>query len=100
MNKKYCFDYGYNNGYDIAESNRSDYNLMDVDEREKFISEMVETESENFRQYSPFEFFAHDVNECGEFKADSLWQAYEEGVYKGILALVREEVNLIKNNHE
>ena len=99
MNKKDCYTHGYNNGYNIAETNRSDYNLIDEDEREKFISDMSETESDSFRQYTPFEFFAHDVNECGD-RADSLWQAYEEGVYKGILALVKEEVNLIKNNHE
>ena len=99
MNKKECYQKGYNTGYDIAESNRADYNLMDETEREKFISDMVETESDSFRQYTPFEFFAHDINECGE-RADGLWESYDSGVYKGILALVKEEVNLIKNNHE
>jgi chemotaxis methyl-accepting protein methylase len=98
MNKKECYEYGYNNGYSIAEDNRADYNLSDNDEREKFISDMCETESEHFRQFTPFEFFAHDVNECNN--QDELWQAYENGVYKGICALVREEYNLIMNNHE
>lgn len=99
MNKKDCYQYGYDNGYSIAVDNRSDYNLADVDERENFIDNMVETESEHFRQFSPFEFFAHDVNMTGN-RSDELWKSYEDGVYKGICVLVREEYNLIKNNHE
>ena len=100
MNKKECYQYGYNNGHDIATENRADYNLADPDDREKFIDDMIEHESNIYRQYTPFEFFAHDINMAGEFRSDGLWQAYENGVYRGIIALVKEEVNLIKNNHE
>ena len=98
MNQREAYNYGKNNGYNIAECNRSDYNLADEDQREKFIDDMLETESENFRQYTPFEFFAHDVN-CSKY-SDELWDKYDNGVYEGIKKLVKEEVNLLKNNHE
>ena len=98
MNKKDCYKQGYNTGYDIAESNRPDYNLADNDECDKFISDMLEHESDIYRQYSPFELFAHDIN-ASEYP-DELWDEYENGVYDGIKQLVKEEVNLINNNHE
>lgn len=89
MNKKECYELGKNVGYDIAQCNRADYNLMDENEREKFISDMSAHESEVYRQYSPFEFFAHDIN-ASEYP-DELWDAYDTGVYNGILAAVKEE---------
>ena len=38
---------------------------------------------QNARQFSPFEFFAHDVNETGD-RAEGLWESYDEGVGIGI----------------
>lgn len=38
---------------------------------------------QNARQYSPFEFFANDINESGD-RADGLWEAYNKGVSIGI----------------
>ena len=58
---------------------------------------MLEHESDIYRQYSPFELFAHDINAI-EYP-DELWDEYERGVYEGIKHLVKEEVNLINNNH-
>ena len=49
----------------------------------------------NARQYSPFEFFAHDINETGD-RAEGLWSAYDEGVGVGIkrgLEQRREQLN-------
>lgn len=44
-------------------------------------------ESSN-RDYSPFEFTAHDINESRY--PDELWAAYDEGVTLGIEKRVRE----------
>jgi hypothetical protein len=98
MNKKECYELGKNVGYDIAQCNRADYNLMDENEREKFISDISEHESDIYRQYSPFEYSAHDMN-CSRYP-NELWNEYDNGVYDGIVQLVKEEINLIKNNHE
>ena len=99
MNKKDCYNRGYDTGYNIASGNRSDYNLRDEQERDKFLSDMIDHESDIYRQYTPFEFFAHDINSCGD-RADSLWESYETGVYNGIMQVIKKEVNLITNNHE
>jgi chemotaxis methyl-accepting protein methylase len=88
MNKKELYNKGYNTGYDIAESNRADYNLMDENEREKFISDMSEHESDIYRQYTPFEFLAHEINSSKY--PDELWEAYDTGVYDGIMQLVKD----------
>ncbi len=37
----------------------------------------------NARDFSPFEFFAHEINESGD-RSDGLWAAYDEGVGIGI----------------
>jgi hypothetical protein len=99
MNQKECYTQGYETGYDIAEDNAGDYNLLDEAERELFVSAMLEHESDVYRQYSPFESFARDINACGD-RAEELWDAYEDGVYKGICALVKEQVSLLRNTHE
>jgi hypothetical protein len=90
MNKKDTYQSGYEIGYDIANTNITDLNTENWNDTilDTFVSEMCETESEHYRQFSPFEFFAHDINECDN--ADGLWDAYDNGVYKGILKRVRE----------
>ena len=62
MNLKYAYETGFVTGYNIAVQNRGDYNLADEDERERFISEMCEHESDVYRQFSPFEFTAKEFN--------------------------------------
>ena len=90
MNKKDTYNQGYDTGYSIAETNITELNgdSWNDDQVEEFISDMNETESENYRQYTPFEFFAHDINEC--YNSEGLWNSYDEGVYKGILKCVKE----------
>jgi HK97 family phage portal protein len=55
---------------------------------ELFFSEVIETETENFRQYSPFEFFAKLLNDSRN--PDVYWQAYEDGVSIGAKKAIRE----------
>ena len=49
--------------------------------QDSLLSSANETE-ENGRQYSPFEFVAHDINECEN--AEGLWEAFGEGIAIGI----------------
>jgi hypothetical protein len=90
MNKKDTYNQGYDTGYNIADTNITELNAdsWNEDVIEKFVSDMLETESDSYRQYSPFEFFAHDINEC--WNSEGLWDSYDNGVYKGILARVKE----------
>ena len=90
MNKKDCYNQGYNTGHDIAKSNIHDYDLSSEEGHDKFISEMCEHESDVYRQYSPFEFFAHDINSYGE-RSEGLWESYDNGVYNGILAAIKDK---------
>ena len=90
MNKKDTYNQGHDTGYSIADSNIYDldpdnYTQEDLD---NFISNCSETESNHYRQFSPFEFFAKEINDC--WNADSLWDSYDNGVYKGIQKRVKE----------
>lgn len=90
MNKKDVFEEGYNAGYGIASVNISN-DLCDnftQEDLDKFISDCVDYESDGYRQFSPFEFFAHDLNSSSD--PDYFWKAYEDGVYKGVCARVKE----------
>jgi hypothetical protein len=88
MNKKDLFAQGKESGYNVArynnEMNPENWNNSDI---EKFESDCYEAES-NSRQYSPFEFLAHDINEC--HNSDSLWDAYDNGITAGIQKYVKE----------
>lgn len=53
-----------------------------------------ESES-NARQYSPWEFLAHDINSSGD-RSEGLWEAYDKGVEVGIRKGVRERLRLLK----
>ena len=77
MNKKDARAEGEDRGYSAGIYGTEGFKTED-----EFFSMAYESE-DNARQVSPFEFFAHDVNEC-EDRADGLWEAYDEGVTAGI----------------
>ena len=85
ITKKQALEKGKENGYDIAMSNQNEF--FEIGE-EEFFSEVIETETENFRQYSPFEFFAKLLNDSKN--PDVYWQAYENGVSIGAKKAIRE----------
>ena len=91
MNKKYTYTEGFETGYEIANEsilddlNPESYSESDI---EKFISDCSSHESDIYRQYSPFEFFAKEINDC--YNSESLWESYDNGVHKGILKCVRQ----------
>lgn len=75
---------GYDTGYEIARMNAHLIHKLGV---QKFVSMCHENEDHQ-RQYSPFDFTAHDFNESRN--PDGVWDAYEKGVSAGINAAVRE----------
>jgi hypothetical protein len=91
MNKQSVISAGKQAGYDIASSNLYDilnpksYTQEDLDE---FADDMIAHESDIYRQYSPFEFFAHDINNSKY--PDELWDAYNNAVWQGIWKRIKE----------
>lgn len=83
---KEAYDYGFNNGYNIADTNFHDY----TDHNDDFISDMLEIESDHFRQFSPFEFYANAFNQHEQVYNSNIWDKYDHGVYNGILARIKE----------
>lgn len=54
--------------------------------------QMLASEAEsNSRQYSPFEFTAHELNERED--SEDAWAAFDEGISDGILANVAERIH-------
>ena len=79
------YDYGVNVGTNIAIENIHEL-VMKFFWQKKTVDDLVEElcmiESEHFRQFSPFEFFAKSLNDSND--SDSLWEKYENGVYDGV----------------
>jgi hypothetical protein len=92
--KREAYEVGYEIGSSIAEANFREFahSHRQITDRGKFLDAFVgavcETESDHYRQFSPFEFTAKEFNES---KApDGVWEAYERGVYKGALEAAKE----------
>jgi hypothetical protein len=90
VNQRDAYREGYDTGNGIARM--SIHNLKKWG-RENFVHECLESE-EHARQYSPFEFTAHEFNESRN--PDGLWDAYEKGVYRGIIDVVKKAVAMTK----
>lgn len=85
MNKREAFDIGRANGITIA---RVQVREAPVGTScDKLLEEVLETESEHFRQYSPFEFTASAINRSRN--PEALWEAYEQGVGAGARRVLR-----------
>jgi hypothetical protein len=84
MTSKY-YTIGFDTGYDIANTNISEYDSSNPD---KFISDMAEHESDVYRQYSPFEFLAQEMNRGKN--SDKKWEEYDNGVMAGIQQATKE----------
>jgi len=103
---------GYDQGYEIAtgtdfsvsewldkyaeDYNEDEQHRMQEDLSEAFGNWCSEAD-ENYRSYSPWEFFAHDMNE--EEDSDSLWEEFEAGVGEGIMDGINEVLGIGKGRH-
>ena len=85
---KYAYNYGLNNGYCIADTNITYLYCTECNNEDDFISEMLDVETNHFRQYTPFEFYAAEFNQSND--PDFTWQAYDRGVYRGIVNKLKE----------
>jgi hypothetical protein len=66
------------------------YKVVDADNlRDVWEMYCGEAESMN-REYSPFEFTAHDLNEKQEKVDYDVWQEFERGIARGILLYSRK----------
>ena len=94
MKRSKYYQIGRDTGREIAECNIADYDLSDNEQAEKFMSDMLETESEHYRQFSPFEFLAREINHWERVwnRDGELWGLYETGVLEGIQSVVDENV--------
>ncbi len=89
---KIIFEEGRKNGSQIAEN--IFYENEFCSEYEFLINLTLETEQENFRQFSPFEIIASWFNEIQDEKKYDPWEIYEKGVFQGaseILSSLIEE---------
>jgi hypothetical protein len=82
-------EYGKQVGTDIAQENIDEMitnMFFEGQSEDDLAGELATIESEHFRQFSPFEFFAKDINDS--LDPDGLWESYDNGVYKGVSAVV------------
>jgi hypothetical protein len=111
MNQKQAERIGYERGYEAADilcgERPSKLDLVEVlgqfrakeigsdlrkltkDEYGELLSHMAWVSEGNSRQFSPFEFTAHDLNVDPD-RSEGLWDAFDSGVAQGIKAGVRK----------
>ncbi len=82
MTQREARDMGKDIGYEIASDNNRGQSDDDL------FKEALETESEHYRQFSPFEFTAREFNDSRD--PDAMWEAYESGVAAGARAYLKE----------
>jgi hypothetical protein len=62
--------------------------LVSEDNQWDVVQSLAYAGESNDRQFSPFEFTAHEFNESDD--SDSLWEAFDAGISDGISANIRE----------
>lgn len=89
MNIDEIYNTGFAHGQSLVNCNIYDTNLKnlssdDIEEFKERVRILCWEVDENVRQYSPFEFFCHDMNSAEN--SEEAWEAYEEGIGDGINA--------------
>ena len=84
MNLKDTYQYGLSVGLGMGNMNYVDYDDFDT-----YFSECLETESNHFRQFGPFEFYAKEFND--KPNSGRYWEEYEKGVAVGIRKAWRDK---------
>lgn len=93
--------YGFNHGQDLVAYNCKDVKItedMEYDEYLDAVRQLAWEAEENYRQYTPFEFFAKELND--EEDPDVAWDLYEtaigDGIEKELLTLTEKHFNTAK----
>lgn len=86
INLDEVFEIGFQHGQDLV---RYNYNDVEIDELMESLEDFEEKvryfcweADEGYRQYSPFEFFCHDMNEAEN--SEEAWERYDCGINEGI----------------
>ena len=89
MNKREAKGLGIDTGYEIAATHVEEARAGRLPrDCEQLAAEAAETESDHYRQFSPFEFTAAEFNRARD--PDAMWEAYDSGVWRGIWKRLRE----------
>lgn len=105
MTKKDIYDAGYSRGYAVGDNidlvpigdytnydgNRDKVRVTSDNWEEIHLSFAYEAES-NGRDFSPFEFTAHELNELEDSgtKPYDVWEVFDDGINKGIAAALKK----------
>lgn len=76
---------GFYHGQNLVIYNYKDVKITEDMNYEDFLNklyDLVWQADESYRSYSPFEFFAHDLNEMED--PDAAWEMYEQAIADGI----------------
>ncbi len=90
MNQKEAYQHGKNIGSKIAEASFDDTRWT-TEQEDDFNSDVYERK-DNYQSFSPWEFFAKEVNDTGE-RAESIWDQYENGFAMGAKKVFRKMAN-------
>ncbi len=105
MNQKQAFQLGKRAGYDAAiytevdDFDRKearcggDCDCMPDEECAECISQAAWLSEQNAREYSPFEFTAHEIN-AGR-NPEGQWEAYNQGVEAGIKLGIKKRLSKV-----
>lgn len=101
MNTETIIRYGFHHGKELVAYNFGDVKIKEDMEYEEYldaIRELAWEADEGYRSYSPFEFFAKDLNEMED--SDDAWETYEnainDGVEEELLTLTEADFNAAK----
>jgi hypothetical protein len=94
MDNDTIYQKGYVHGQDLVSYNYPDVKItknMDYENYIDAIYTLVWQADDNYRSYSPFEFFAHALNSMED--PDNAWEVYGNGLTDGVETRINTLVN-------
>jgi len=94
MNNSTIIRYGFNHGQDLVIYNYKDVEITENMDYEEFLDklyDLVWKADEGYRSYSPFEFFAHALNEMED--SEAAWEMYELAITDGVDDQINTTIN-------
>lgn len=78
-------EHGKHHGAELVKYNIHDVTIkpdMEIDDFKEDVANTAWEAEDGYRSYSPFEFFAKDLNDSED--PDAAWEEYEDGIADGI----------------
>lgn len=85
---------GFYHGQDLVLYNYKDVKITENMDYEEFLDklyDLVWEADENYRSYSPFEFFAHALNEMED--SEDAWDLYDNAIKDGVDDQINNTIN-------